>query len=217
MSTGFLFVTAPSADYKAVNALLHELQNWEYNDGESEFRLITTKNAYDFEPPAGTHVLDGTLPKLDSTFTNAWAGSSLKDVEEFCLDIVHNSSPSDDSPWLFVVVDSAGFEARTGIVVERATADADEDFKLLDSFVKMRVPWDEVQITWCNLSIANSDFDEMGERRETKANGDGGGEADVEDEGDGWYDYHTLGADLSDENANRKKKAFQRLKDDGLI
>ena len=41
--SGYLFVTAPEADHKAVNLLLHELSNWGYNDGESDFKLITAK------------------------------------------------------------------------------------------------------------------------------------------------------------------------------
>jgi hypothetical protein len=49
--SGFLFVTAPEADYKAVNLLLHELGNWGYNDGESDFKVITTKNAFTGQKP----------------------------------------------------------------------------------------------------------------------------------------------------------------------
>jgi hypothetical protein len=75
------------------------------------------------------------------------------------------------------------------------------------------VPWDEVQISWCNLSIANISFDgEMGERKED------GAEVDSDEKGcDGWFDYNILGADLSEENAKKKEKAFKRLKKDGRI
>jgi hypothetical protein len=213
MSTGFLFVTAPEADYKAVNLLLHELSNWECNDGESDFRLMTTKNAYDFELPDGTFALEASQPTFDSTLDNAWAGSSLRDVEDFCLDVLRANDSAGDAPSLFVVVDAAGFEAREGIVVERAIDAEDDDFNYLDSFIKMRVPWDEVQISWCNLSIANISFDgEMGERKED------GAEVDSDEKGcDGWFDYNILGADLSEENAKKKEKAFKRLKKDGRI
>ncbi|GAB7333785.1 hypothetical protein MBLNU13_g05304t2 [Cladosporium sp. NU13] len=174
--SGYLFVTAPEADYKAVNLLLHELSNWGYNDGESDFKVITTKNAYDFERPAGSYRLEVTLPDLDSTFSNAWAGSSLKDVEDFCLDVLRAADSGADAPSLFVVVDAAGFEGRNAIVVERAIDDEDEDFKQIDSFVKMRVPWDEVNSVWCNLHIANMSFDEFGELREDRADDGGEGE-----------------------------------------
>lgn len=216
--SGYLFVTAPEADYKAVNLLLHELSNWGYNDGESDFKVITTKNAYDFERPAGSYRLDVTRPTLDSTFNNAWAGSTLKDVEDFCLDVLRSEDSGADGPSLFVVVDAAGFEGRNAIVVERAVDEEDEDFRELDSFVKMRIPWDEVNSAWCNLSIANISFNEMGEPREADAEDDGG---DVRIQGetgaDGWHDYEPMGGDLNEKSAKRKEKALKRLKDDGRV
>jgi hypothetical protein len=211
--SGYLFVTAPEADYKAVNLLLHELSNWGYNDGESDFKLITTKNAYDFERPAGTYRLDVTLPTLDTTFNNAWAGSSLKDVEDFCLDVLHAGDSGADEPSLFVVVDAAGFEGRNAIVVERAVDEEAEDFKQLDSFVKMRIPWDEVNSAWCNLNIANISFDELGEPKDDDADGEG----DQGESGNGWHDYEPMGGDLNEKNAKRKQKALQRLKDVGRV
>jgi hypothetical protein len=215
--SGFLFVTAPEADYKAVNLLLHELGNWGYNDGESDFKVITTKNAYDFEQPAGIYRSETTQPTLDSTFTNAWAGSSLKDVEDFCLDVLHAEDSGADGPSLFVVVDAAGFDGRNAIVVERAIDEEDEDCKSLDSFVKMRIPWEEVNSAWANLSIANISFDELGELKEDDADDGGGGERADEEIGDGWHEYEPMGGDLNEKNATKKDKALQRLKDDGRV
>jgi hypothetical protein len=214
--SGYLFVTAPEADYKAVNLLLHELSNWAYNDGEADFKLIATKNAYDFELPAGSYRVEPTLPTLDSTFNNAWAGSSLKDVEGFCLDVL-NAEDAGAGPSLFVVVDAAGFEGRNAILVERAIGEEDEDFKSLDSFVKMRLPWDEVNSAWVNLDIANVSFDEMGELKEDQANDGGEGERVDQEIGDGWHDYKPMGSDLSEKNAKKKEKALQCLKDDGRV
>lgn len=216
--SGYLFVTAPGVDYKAVNLLLHELSNWSYNDGESDFKVISTKNAYDFERPAGSYRLDVTPPTLDSTFNNAWAGSSLKDVEDFCLDAIRAEDSGADGPSLFVIVDTAGFEGRNAIVVERAMAEEDEDFKELDSFVKMRIPWDEVNSAWANLSIANISFDEMGEPREDDAGEGGEGETVNGERGaDGWHDYEPMGGDLNEKSAKRKEKALQRLEDNGRV
>lgn len=212
--SGYLFVTAPEADYKAVNLLLHELSNWGYNDGEADFKVITTKNAYDFELPAGAYSHEATLPSLDNTFNNAWAGSSLKDVEDFCLDVLNSGDSGADGPSLFVVVDAAGFESRNAIVVERAIDEEDEDFKSLDSFVKMRIPWDEVNSAWANLSIANISFNEMGEPYEDGADDD----RVQEGTGDGWHYYEPMGGDLPEQYARKKEKAsFQRLKDDGRV
>ena len=217
--SGYLFVTAPEADYKAVNLLLHELSNWGYNDGESDFKVITTKNAYDFELPPGTYALDATPPTLDATFHNAWAGSSLKDVEDFCLDVLHAEDSPTDGPSLFLVVDAAGFEARNAILAERADDEEAEDYVPLDSFVKMRIPWDEVNSVWCNLNIANMSFEEFGEPRKDDA-GDKGGQGervDGESGADGWHDYELMGADLNEKNSKKKEKALQRLKDDGRV
>lgn len=214
--SGYLFVTAPEADYKAVNLLLHELSNWAYNDGEADFQVIATKNAYDFELPAGSYREDPTLPTLNSTFNNAWAGSSLKDVEDFCLDVL-NAEDASAGPSLFLVVDAAGFQGRNAILVERAIGEEGEDFKTLDSFVKMRLPWDEVNSAWVNLDIANVSFDEMGELKEDHADDGGGGERVDQEIGDGWHEYQLMGADLSEKNAKKKEKALQRLKDDGRV
>ena len=214
MSTGLIFVTAPEADYKAINLLIHHLTDWEYSEGEILFRLVTSKNAYNLELPPGTHALDATPPTLDSTLDNAWAGSSLKDVEDFCLDVVRNDPNSDIGASLFIVVDSRGFQDHDAILVEQAVGEEEEGFEMLDSFVKMRVPWKEIYSAWCNLSVANSDFDEMGERRKE------GGQWDGEEAGgeQGWYDFHAgLCFDLNEESARRKDKALQRLKNDGRV
>lgn len=214
MSTGLLFVTAPEADHKAINLLLHNLTDWEHSDGDIWHRLVSTKNAYDLELPPGTNALDATPPSLDSTFDNAWAGSSLKDIEGFCLDVIRNDPERDIGASLFIVVDSHGFQARDAILVEQAIAEERDEFVTLDSFVKMRVPWSELFSAWCNLSVANSDFDEMGERRKE------GGEWDREEGGgeQGWYDYHAGECfDLDEESAKQKDKALQRLKNDGRI
>ncbi|KAM0703102.1 hypothetical protein Q7P35_009800 [Cladosporium inversicolor] len=180
--SGYLFVTAPEADYKAVNLLLHELSNWGYNDGGSDFKLITAKNA------------------------------------DFSLDVLHSEDSGADGPSLFMVVDTAGFEGRNAIVVERAIDEEDENFKSLDSFVKMRIPWNEVNSAWCNLSIANISFDELGELREDDADEGGEGErVDGESGANGWHDYESMGGGLNEKNAKKKVKALQSLKMDGRV
>lgn len=212
MSTCLLFVTALEADHKAVNLLIHHLSDWEYNKGELAFSLVTTKNAYDLELPPEVKALDATPPSLDGTFDNSWSGASLKDVEDFCLDMIHTKDHENIAPSLFVVVDSAGFQAQNAILVEQAVGEEDEDFVMLDSFVKMRIPWAETYINWCGLSVANSDFDEMGERRP-----DSGEEEEPGGE-QGWYDYYEGHAtDLDEKQVKRKEKAFQRLKDEGRV
>jgi hypothetical protein len=207
MTTGLLFVTAPEADHKAINLLLHHLRDWESSDGEDQFRLVATKNAYNLEPPESPSGVDTflstTSPSLDSTFENAWAGSSLKDVEDFCLDIVRNDVKGNIGASLFVLIDSLGFQARDAVLAERAFGEKEGGLGMLDIFVKTRVPWGELMNAWCNLSLGASEFAEMGERRE---------------EGGEWYDFHTgYVCDLDEEADLRKDRAFQRLKDGGRV
>jgi hypothetical protein len=222
-TTGLLFVTAPEADYKAVNLLIHHLRDWEYfndaNDGLN-FHLVTTKNAYDLELAPGSNHLDATPPALDATLDNGWAGATLKDVEGFCLDIIHSGEQNDIAPGLFIVVDAAGFEKREAIICERDVKEPDEDdedgeFENLDSFVKMRLPWSETYISWCNLSIANVGFDEMGERRE-----DGEGEGEVVDGtgAEGWHDFDPESSyPLDEKQVKRKEKALKKLEKEGRV
>jgi hypothetical protein len=196
-TTGLLFVTAPEADYKAVNLLIHHLRDWEYfndaNDGLN-FHLVTTKNAYDLELAPGSNHLDATPPALDATLDNASG--------------------------LFIVVDAAGFEKREAIICERDVKEPDEDdedgeFENLDSFVKMRLPWSETYISWCNLSIANVGFDEMGERRE-----DGEGEGEVVDGtgAEGWHDFDPESSyPLGEKQVKRKEKALKKLEKEGRV
>jgi hypothetical protein len=217
-SNGLLFVTAPEADYKAVNLLLHELRDWEYDKGRLSFHLVTTKNAFDLELPPGPNDLDATPPALDATFDNGWAGATLKDVEGFCLDMIHSGEMDNISPGLFVVVDTAGFEEREAILCERDVKEPEDDegeFEDLDSFAKMRLPWEDVYISWCNLSIANIGFAEMGERRED------GGKGEVVD-GTGAEGCHDFNTDVHDEGlgekeAKRKEKALKKLEKEGRV
>jgi hypothetical protein len=219
MATGLLFVTSPTADYKTVNLLLHNLQDWEYSKGDLNFHLITTKNAYDLELPPGSTCLETTPPALDATFDNGWAGASLKDVEGFCLDMIHSDEMEMISPGLFVVVDEAGFEKREAILCERDVKEPEDDegeFEDLDSFAKMRVPWSELHSCWCNLNIANMGFDEFGERRE---DGDGGGEVVDGTGAEGWHDFNTDVHDegLGEKEAKRKEKALKKLEKEGRV
>jgi hypothetical protein len=218
-SNGLLFVTAPQADHKAVNLLLHHLRDWEYDKGRLSFHLVTTKNAFDLEVPPGSNDLDATPPTLNATFDNGWAGATLKDVEGFCLDMIHSGEQDNISPGLFVVVDAAGFEKREGILCERDVKEPEDDegeFEELDAFVKMRLPWEELYISWCSLSIANVSFDEMGERREDAREEEG---EVVDGTGaEGWFDYNSDGLDgLGEKEAKRKEKALRKLEKDGLV
>lgn len=215
MSTGLLFVTAPEADYKAINEILLHLRDWEYGGGADRFRLVTTKNAYDLDGPATplrprTQAADETSPRLSSDLDNTWAGAALEDVEAFCLDLARDTSEQSNryNSSLYVVVDSTDLQARSCILGERAVDEEAEEFTWLDSFNKMRIPWDKLYLTWCNLDIANMNFEEFTQEEE-----DGG-------EGvDGWFTFKDIsdGDDLSEDNRRKRDREIQRFRDKGHI
>jgi len=169
--TSLLFITAPQADHKQINRILIHLRDYDYSDGEDDFfKLVTTKNAYDLDlsTDSGSEVitayrsLEETSPPVPIDIENAWAGASLDDIEEYCADLAR-ADVKGANPGLFVVIDAEGLREEDCILVEeqyeweeRGTA----------RFWKMRVPWDELYITWCQLEVGNASFEEMTEEVE---------------------------------------------------
>jgi hypothetical protein len=194
MSTGLLFVTAPEADYKLINLMLLHLRDWQYGSGDG-FKLVTTKNAYDLE----SDTTSTSPPLSSSSLDNAWAGAALEDVEGFCMDL-------DET--MYVVVDSTGAQAHSCILGHRAIDAEAEEFIQLDRFDKMRVPWEKLYSPWCNLEIANMDFEEFTQE------GGGGGEGE-----DGWFTFQdvTEGDDLCEESRAERDREIQRFRDAGHI
>lgn len=211
--SGILFITSTSANYKIANLFLLHIADWEYGLGNN-FQLVTSTKIKDFTPPADGNEQDikakATSPTLLS-LDSAWAGSSLSDVERFCLALPAEGLESDVGS-LFVVLDEEGVSSRTCVLAHRAMV-KDEDSGVFQSaawFQKIRVPWDELYMTWCNLEVSNMDFEDFTEDRI-----DRGGD------NDGWYEYcnhagpgHT---DLSPENERRRDDEIERLSKDGLV
>jgi len=213
MSTGLIFVTAPEADYKLINLMLLQIRDWEYG-AHDRFKIVTTKNAYDLESDSA----ETSPPLSSSSLDNAWAGAALEDVEGFCLDLardVENLKRNLDAS-LYVVVDSAGAQAHSCILGRRAHSyDEEEDVvSSLDRFDKMRVPWEKLYVPWCNLDIANMDFEDF------TLEADDGGEGE-----DGWFTFKavmegddpTKSDDLSDESRGKRDREVQRFRDAGHI
>lgn len=158
MSTGLLFVTAPEADHKIINRLLLHLKDWQYESGD-RFILITSKSIQ-----ALTQTLhgseDATSAPVDPALVNEWAGASIAEVEKICLELdKHDDIKERINPHLFVVLDTKGIEDQACVVAERMNYwDPDP---IVDEFSKSRVPWDQVYSIWCNLDIANMNWDEF--------------------------------------------------------
>jgi hypothetical protein len=214
MSTGLLFVTAPEADHKLINSLLLHIRDWEFGSGD-RFKLVTTKNAYDLEDgpektsSAATQNPDETSPPLSSSPDNGWAGAALEDVEAFCMDLMRDEELGTSyHAGQFVVVDSTDVQAHTCILGHRAIDEEAADFAYLDRYNKMRVPWDKLYSPWCNLDIANMNFEEFTQE---------------EDDGrpgvDGWFTFRDImeGDDLSADNRRKRDREIQRFRDAGHI
>jgi hypothetical protein len=198
MSTGLLFVTAPEADYKLINLMLLHLRDWEYGSGD-RFTLVTTKNAYDLE----SETVETSPPLSSSSPDNAWAGAALEEVEAFCMDLARDKEnlKKHSDGTLYVVVDSTGAQAYSCILGHRA-------YDTEDRFDKMRIPWDKLYSPWCNLDIANMNFEEFTQE------GDDGGAGE-----DGWFTFQNVMGDdyLSDENRGKRDREIQRFRDAGHI
>jgi hypothetical protein len=205
MSTGLLFVTAPEADYKLINLMLLHLRDWEYGSGD-RFTLVTSKNAHDLE----SNTVETSPPLSSSSLDNAWAGAALEDVEGFCMDLARdeeNLKRNLDAS-LYVVVDSTGAQAHSCILGLRACDAEAEEVIQLDCFDKMRIQWEKLYSPWCNLDIANMDFEDF-----TQEGEDGGGRED------GWFTFKDVmeGDDLSEENRGKRDREIQCLRDAGYV
>lgn len=223
MSTGLLFVTAPEADHKAINLLLLHLRDWQYGGGDI-FRLATTRNAYDYDVPptrlpSGRKYNGETSPPLDSSLDNTWAGAAIEDVEGFCLDLQRSFEHSENNPGLdatlYVVVDSEGLKAHECVLGSRASIYHEDTRQLewIDNFRKMRVPWDELYLTWCNLNIANMGWEDFAQEDHDEEIGRHSSPDDC------WYTYTSAsgGPDLDEKSQKRREDEIQRLRDAGQI
>lgn len=200
--TGLLFVIAPEADHKIINQILLHIRDWEYDSFDS-FKLVNTKDADDLEPFEEGGSIDATEPPVPIDIENAWAGNSLEDVEEFCLDLDRGSKSGKGH--LYVVVDSQGVRDKTCILGERMIEYEKEPITYPERFKKMRLPWDETYLTWCNLEIANMNFEEFTE------NGDAEYEETLTRQ---WWTYRSVGngPDLSDENRQKRDTRIEELR-----
>ncbi|KAI0484194.1 hypothetical protein GGR56DRAFT_612732 [Xylariaceae sp. FL0804] len=199
-----LFVTASAADHKVINRFLLHFRDWEYGSGDVA-HLVATRSVSDLattDPPPG----QATSPPVAADRVRAWHGGSVAEVEAFLLDLDPQNAVT-----AFLILDDTGVRERTVIVAERAYDDDDDDDDdynetpgSAQGFRRMRVPWDEAYLTWCNLDIANVSFEECCDEE----HGDGG---------DGWWKYQSVGgADLSEENRAKRDAEIRKLEEQGL-
>ena len=198
--TGMLYVTSSSADHRIINALLLYIRDWEYGMGDS-FALITTSttnNATDIKP---------TSPPLHSFTNNTWANRSIEAIESFHLALKHSH--------LYVVLDDEGTRSQTCILGHQPTTRNSEThaWERKEHFQKFRVPWDELYMTWCNIDVANMDFEDFVRERDTEGGGRGGDENE-------WFEYVNHSAewkDLSEGIIKLRDAELERLRVAGLV
>lgn len=189
---GLLFITAPEADSKIINHALLCMRDWEESDGSLDiFKLVTDK-------AANQNDNKGTSLPLQSTPQNIWTGADLKDIESYCI----NLKSGDDAPEaasLFVCLDSAGLETKTCILCSLPDAYYDNPDSVCGRYDKVRVPWDDVYLIWCNLDIANMNFEEFVEEEEGNEQGWFTYQSIYEDDDE----YHKAGLEKKDWEVNR--------------
>jgi hypothetical protein len=196
---GLLFVTAPEADFKKINHALLCMRDWEESDGSLDvFKLITDKATTQNDNK-------GTPLPLQSTPQNVWTGADLKDIESYCITL-KSSDDAHKAANLFICLDSAGLETKTCILCSLPDAYYDDPGSFCGRYDKVRVPWDDVYMIWCNLDIANMNFEEFVE------------EEDGDDQG--WFRYQSIYEDDDDdrkEALEKKDREVSRWKQQGYI
>lgn len=221
MSFGLLFVTAASADVKVINRLLLHLHDWEFGSGD-RFILVLDKSA---DTMAESGQLDQrkhppeTKPPLQSV-SNDWAGTDIEDVEAYVNEL-RARDMKHANPSLFVLLDEQGISDKTCVVAQivfdqDADVDAGEEFRL-DVYNKVRVPWDQTYIVWCNLDIGNAGFEEYTEEGQNRQIGLDEDERKKKQQDEGmWWTCYTMETLLSDENRGERDAEIAALEEKDL-
>ncbi|OQO08343.1 hypothetical protein B0A48_06213 [Cryoendolithus antarcticus] len=203
--TGLIFNPCPSSPHniKRLNLAFTLLRNWEYLEGAANYYVITSRNAYELEADS----LNPTLIPI-SLEDNAWTGASISDIAAYMLDLnrVDEKQRPDTDAGLFLIIDDQGVADGTAIILEHRYEDAEEDEdggERVTGFNKVRVPWEEVNDIFVNLEIANMNFEEFC--------------GEDEGDGDGWFEYESIGLELNDANREAREVEIGRLRGEGLI
>ncbi|KAK6396848.1 hypothetical protein LTR95_019515 [Oleoguttula sp. CCFEE 5521] len=198
-----LVVITTAPHLKSLNRALTLLRDWEYNEGEPNFRVVITRNAYELGSP--DKPLAPTELPLPTPFDNAWKAAPLDDVEAYMRD-VHRCLPESRfrvRTTLFLVIDDEGLEADEVVLCTR-----DYNLEMHDygeKFRRVRVPIEEAHTMYVNLDVANMDFEDFVDREE---------EADE----DGWWVYAGVGGpDLFEEGLKARESEMDRLRGLGLV
>ncbi|KAI5364569.1 hypothetical protein Slin15195_G041060 [Septoria linicola] len=195
---GTLFITAASADFKIVNRLLLHLRDWAHESGD-RFYVVTSRDTADPDDQLSdlrsTETTQGDITA--ENWQNVWAGATIAELTAFCLEAVQKGTKR-RCPGLFLALDEQGVTDET-VIVFYQIFDSDIEIsgpKLTtgDGFKKVRMPWSAAYLMWCNLEIANMNFEEFADNQE------------IPDDG-GWYETGGLASyDGLDEQQHRNRE-----------
>lgn len=181
-----------------INHALLCMRDWEESNMELDVLRLVTDRAATQNHEVGTPFSLKSLPE------NVWTGATLEDITTYCLSL---NCGDDEHPGasVFVVIDSEGHKNRTCVLASMP----DEHYENLGTFRgrydKLRLPWDELYAVWCDLDIANLNFEEF---------------VEVEHGDDqGWFTYQSIVEDDEYHNAGlvRKNKDLDGWRQQGYI
>jgi hypothetical protein len=189
---GLLFITAHEANHENINEALLTMRDWDdSNGGPDVFKLVADKS----EIPTDE---EGTPIPLDHLPENAWTGANLEDIETYCLDLKRSNDDEQKGASLFVVIDPEGLKNKDCVLASMPDGINENPGACRGRYDKVRVPWDDVYMIWCNLDIANMNFEEFV----------------GEEEGDeqGWFMYQSI-FEGDDEHRKSWERKDMKVKD----
>ena len=195
---GLLFLTALEGNIKTINHALLCMRDWDESDGDLDvFKLVTDKAAIRNDN-------DGTSLPLKSLPENVWTSANLEDIETYCMNVKRGDDEHKGAN-LFVTIDSAGIENKTCILASLPDGYYENPDTFRGRYDKIRVPWDDLYMIWCNLDLANMNFEEFTE------------EEDGDDQS--WFTYQSIYEVDDDHKAGlmRRDKKIGRWAQQGYV
>lgn len=157
MSTGLLFITAPSANHKIINRLLLHLHDWQYGSGD-RFHLISSRSvsilpgqldslARQHKETTKWEDLVPTHAPVAEGLDNEWSGASLGEIEAFCIELDkrrEEGGVAKRGPWAhrFVVLDEDGlaWAAAAAAITEAGKDEGEQNTCVL---AEREIDWDK--------------------------------------------------------------------------
>lgn len=214
-----LFITAPSADTKAMNRALVHLHS--YPGYSPSLKLVLSDHLEDFKAVGFGEGTESpfTEPDISPPISNAWAGASLSTIETFVKDAWDLESNAIDRT-LYLVIDDEGLRAKTCIVAERICSFEEPPSGGLETrwsgvhdYNRVRMPWNRATSMFNNLSIANMGFEDF---VEVDLDSDVNFDSPTADGQGRWWTADDEESDMGPEYEQMEAEELARLEKEGL-